>query len=198
MQYGDDQSDCGPLLEAALFAGEQHRTQTRKDAGKTPYINHLVAVAAVLGTYGRVNDHATLMAAYLRDTIEDTGACGDTLEERFRADVRRLVEEVSDDKSLPKEERKRRQIAHAPSLSHRAKQLKLADLTCNVEDVALRPAGAGHLTADAIICVGPSKSSWVVAASTPVWKRDSTPSWLTPSVKLAPPSFGIAPNHSRT
>jgi guanosine-3',5'-bis(diphosphate) 3'-pyrophosphohydrolase len=56
------------------------------------------------------------MAAYLHDTIEDTGVRGETLEAQFGSDVRRLVEEVSDDKSLEKDERKRLQIAHAPSL----------------------------------------------------------------------------------
>jgi len=116
VRHGDDQSGFGPLLEAVLFAAEQHRTQVRKDAAKTPYINHPVAVAAVLGTYGRVNDRAMLMAAYLHDTIEDTGVRGETLEAQFGSDVRRLVEEVSDDKSLEKDERKRLQIAHAPSL----------------------------------------------------------------------------------
>ena len=46
------------------------------------------------------------------------------------------VEEVTDDKSLPKDERKRLQVEHAPAISPRAKQLKLADKICNVRDLA--------------------------------------------------------------
>ena len=47
--------------------------------------------------------------------------------------------EVSDDKSLPKAERKRLQIVHAPHQSVLAKQLKLADKICNIRDVIFHP-----------------------------------------------------------
>ena len=50
-----------------------------------------------------------------------------------------IVAEVTDDKSLPKAERKRRQIAHAPQLSNAAKLVKLADKLCNVTDIVERP-----------------------------------------------------------
>ena len=50
------------------------------------------------------------------------------------------MEEVTDDKSLPKAERKRLQIEHAPSLSEGAKQIKLADKIANIFDVAFAPA----------------------------------------------------------
>jgi (p)ppGpp synthase/HD superfamily hydrolase len=40
---------------------------------------------------------------------------------------------------LPKEERKRLQVEHAPSLSHRARTVKLADKTCNLRDVVEDP-----------------------------------------------------------
>ena len=47
--------------------------------------------------------------------------------------------EVTDDKSLPKLERKRLQIATAPKKSRRAKLLKLADATSNVRTLAVDP-----------------------------------------------------------
>ena len=56
-----------------------------------------------------------------------------------RAEVRRVVEEVTDDKRLPKAERKRLQIEHAPHLSARAKQIKLADKISNVRGVTQAP-----------------------------------------------------------
>ncbi len=50
-------------------------------------------------------------AAVLHDTIEDTATTGDELEREFGGEVRRVVEELSDDKSLPKMERKRLQVS---------------------------------------------------------------------------------------
>ncbi|MFM1891865.1 MAG: hypothetical protein RLZ44_942 [Pseudomonadota bacterium] len=53
--------------------------------------------------------------------------------------IRRIVEEVTDDMRLPKAERKRLQIEHAPRLSPAARQVKLADKICNLRDVADHP-----------------------------------------------------------
>ena len=53
-----------------------------------------------------------------------------------------VIEEVSDDKSLPSEERKRLQIAHAPHASREAKLVKLADKLYNLRDLERsRPVG---------------------------------------------------------
>ena len=43
-----------------------------------------------------------------------------------------IVAEVTDDKSLEKQERKQLQIAHAPHSSHQAKLVKLADKLYNL------------------------------------------------------------------
>ena len=58
----------------------------------------------------------TLLAAILHDTIEDTETTTHELEERFRNEVRDLVLEVTDDKQLPKAERKRLQVKRSPPL----------------------------------------------------------------------------------
>jgi guanosine-3',5'-bis(diphosphate) 3'-pyrophosphohydrolase len=47
--------------------------------------------------------------------------------------------EVTDDKSLPKEDRKRLQVEHAPHLSSEAKQIKLGDKISNIKDVTDNP-----------------------------------------------------------
>jgi hypothetical protein len=47
------------------------------------------------------------------------------------------VEELTDDKSLPKRQRKRLQIEHAPHLSICAKQIKIEDKVCNLGDITL-------------------------------------------------------------
>jgi len=126
------------LLRAALFAAERHSTQRRKDEAASPYINHPLAVAEVMARHG-VSDPVALQAALLHDTIEDTEATAADLEREFGPEVVGVVLEVSDDKSLPKEERKRLQVEHAPKLSERAKLVKLGDKICNVVDVASNP-----------------------------------------------------------
>ena len=80
---------------------------------------------------------ATLCAALLHDTIEDTETTPEELEEQFSAEIRRIVQEVTDDKALPKAERKRLQIEHASELSHRARLVKLADKISNLRDLTL-------------------------------------------------------------
>ena len=71
-------------------------------------------MATILATRGGVADLPTLMAAVLHDTIEDTETWAEELEAGFGPEVRALVLEVTDDKRLPKAERKRLQIEHAP------------------------------------------------------------------------------------
>lgn len=127
------------LLKAIAFAATKHRHQRRKDAEASPYINHPIAVATVLAAEGGVSDEATLIAAALHDTVEDTETTLEELAEQFGSEVAGLVGEVTDNKSLQKIERKRLQIEHAPNLSLRAKQLKIADKICNVRDVTDAP-----------------------------------------------------------
>ncbi len=130
------QVDPARLLKALAFAADKHRDQRRKDAGASPYINHCIVVATVLALEGGVTDQELLIAAILHDTAEDTRTTFAELEECFGAAVAALVREVTDDKALPKAERKRLQIANAAGLSGRAKQLKIADKICNIRDVS--------------------------------------------------------------
>lgn len=51
-----------------------------------------------------------IQAAVLHDTVEDTDTTFEELEAKFGAEVCQIVREVSDDKSLPKMERKRLQV----------------------------------------------------------------------------------------
>ena len=74
-------------------------------------------------------------AAILHDTIEDTETSPQELEDYFGQQVRLLVQEVTDDKSLPKQERKRLQVEHAPNTSTPGKLIKLGDKICNVSQI---------------------------------------------------------------
>ena len=127
------------LMEATLFAAEKHRDQRRKDARKTPYINHPIAVVNLLANVGQITDLETLQAGMLHDTVEDTDTSPEELEERFGFGVCSLVLEVTDDKGLEKQERKRLQVEHAPHLSPRAKTIKVADKIANVSDLLNSP-----------------------------------------------------------
>lgn len=121
------------------FSAERHRNQRRKDEQASPYINHPSEVANILWSIGDIYDSTTIIAALLHDTIEDTTTTHEEIRDNFGEDVLSLVLEVSDDKSLSKQERKLKQIEKASSLSLRAKQLKLADKICNVSDIANLP-----------------------------------------------------------
>src|SRR3954468_20331730 len=127
------------LLKALAFAAHKHRDQRRKDAEASPYINHPIALADVLVNEGGVTDFEVLCAALLHDTVEDTATTHEELVDAFGSRIARIVAEVTDDKDLPKEERKRLQIEHAPHLSREAKLVKLADKLCNLRDVSERP-----------------------------------------------------------
>lgn len=135
----DTQTEVALVLRAASFAAHKHRSQKRKGADGLPYITHPLDVASELAGTGGVTDVTILVAALLHDTVEDTGTSPEELEKEFGRGVRLLVAEVSDDKSLPKDERKRLQIEHAASASAAAKQIKLGDKICNVRDVTRDP-----------------------------------------------------------
>ena len=133
------------LLKALAFAAHKHRDQRRKDAGASPYINHPIALADVLVNEGGVHDVEVICAALLHDTVEDTATTHEELVNAFGARIARIVAEVTDDKRLPKAERKRLQIEHAPHVSREAKLVKLADKICNLRDVADRPPAGWDL-----------------------------------------------------
>lgn len=123
------------VFDALKFAAHKHRDQRRKGASAAPYVNHIIEVTETLIDVGQVRDTALICAALLHDTVEDTDATDAEVRERFGEEVADLVAEVSDDKSLPKADRKRLQVEHAPHKSPRAKLLKLADKICNVRDL---------------------------------------------------------------
>jgi (p)ppGpp synthase/HD superfamily hydrolase len=123
------------ILRALSFAAERHSDQRRKGAGRPPFINHAIEVASILATIGGVTDAVTLQAALLHDTLEDTDTSAAELEELFGPLVRQIVDEVTDDISLSRADRKRSQVASAPRLSSRARLIRLADKISNVRAV---------------------------------------------------------------
>lgn len=129
----------GNLLNVIHFSAFKHRDQRRRDQARSPYINHPIEVARLLWEGGGVRDEATLAAAILHDTIEDTDTAPEEIRQAFGEEVLGLVQEVTDNRSLPKQRRKQLQIEHAPHLSHKAKLIKLADKISNVNDLLHSP-----------------------------------------------------------
>jgi (p)ppGpp synthase/HD superfamily hydrolase len=132
-------SDLVQVMRAADYAARQHVAQRRKGERADPYVNHLTEVGAMLAEATGGADPVLVAGGLLHDTLEDTDAVYEDLVQRFGTEVAALVAEVTDDKSLPKEERKRLQIAKAPGLSRRAKLLKLADKTSNLRALVHSP-----------------------------------------------------------
>lgn len=127
------------LLKAAWFAAEKHTDQRRKNPAATPYINHPIEVAEHLSRVGNVSDEDILIAALLHDTIEDTETTEQEIRDAFGDAVLLLVLECTDDKRLEKAERKRLQVVNSPHKSSGAKQIKIADKTCNLKSILAEP-----------------------------------------------------------
>ena len=119
------------ISEAAELAAHRHNGMARKGRGNEPYINHLAAVANLLATATDGADAELVAAGWLHDSIEDTDTTREELAQRFSARIASLVVECTDDMSLPKAERRQKQIEDAPHKSPGAKLIKIADKISN-------------------------------------------------------------------
>lgn len=128
------------LFARALdFAARKHVHQRRKGELAEPYVNHLSDVARLLAEATKGEDITLVIAGLLHDTIEDTETTFAELAKEFGAEVAELVSEVTDDKTLPKAERKRLQVETAAKKSARARMIKLADKTSNLHSMIASP-----------------------------------------------------------
>ena len=97
----------------------------------------------LLATTAVEPDAYLVAAGCLHDTIEDTRTTKEELEKEFGRFVSDIVLEVTDDKSLPKETRKRLQIATTAGKSREARLLKqMVSLTTPCDRMAPGEAGA--------------------------------------------------------
>ena len=126
------------LLDAAHYATIRHHGQVRQGSADVPYAAHVLDVARRLAAV-HPDDEVLLLGALLHDVFEDTEGSEDEIRERFGAEVAALVMEVTDDKALPKAERKRLQEVHVRHASDRAKRLKMADKASNLATIARTP-----------------------------------------------------------
>jgi (p)ppGpp synthase/HD superfamily hydrolase len=120
------------VSEAADFAARRHSGMARKGRGNEPYVNHLAEVANLLAIATDGTDAELVAAGWLHDTIEDTETTREELAQNFSKRVAALVVEVTDDMTLPKDQRRQQQIIDAPNKSSGAKLIKIADKISNI------------------------------------------------------------------
>lgn len=127
---------------ALLYATHVHGGQVRKGTS-TPYVAHLLAVAATVLEYGGDEDLA--VAALLHDSVEDQGGAArlDDIRNRFGDPVARIVEACSDSlantaKGEPKAdwlERKKAYIAKLRRVDEDILWVSLADKVHNARTI---------------------------------------------------------------
>jgi len=127
------------LIERAeRFARVCHAGQCRKGAAKEPYTIHLEEVSSLVEAWG--GSEEAIAAAWLHDTVEDCPPIShEDLFAEFGDRVANFVAELTDDKSLPKPNRKELQIENAAKKTPEAALVKLADKTSNVGAIAEPP-----------------------------------------------------------
>jgi (p)ppGpp synthase/HD superfamily hydrolase len=123
--------------EALLYASRLHRDQTRKGTD-TPYVTHLLAVAAIVGENGGTEDE--VVAALLHDSPEDRGG-KETLREirkRFGERVAEIVDGCTDTYEDPKPEwrpRKEAYVAHIATAPTSVRLVSAADKLHNARSI---------------------------------------------------------------
>ncbi len=127
-----------PRFEDALvFAARLHAAQTRKGSG-TPYIAHLLSVAALVLEQGGDEDLA--IAALLHDAIEDQGgaATREAIRARFGDRVTAVVDGCTDADTQPKppwRARKEAYLAHLPAAPPEVRLVSAADKLHNARAI---------------------------------------------------------------
>lgn len=134
------------LDDALAFVAERFRQKSRK-CSPIPYLSHLLAVTALVMEHGGEADE--MIAAALHDYLEDIpGASFGELEQRFGANVARLVDALSDSKDAtqhkaPWQERKRGYLAHLRNAGHDVKLVSACDKLHNARSIVADQRRAG-------------------------------------------------------
>ena len=138
------------LNRAYVYAMRAHGAQRR--ASGDPYFSHPLQVAAIL-TDLKLDD-ATIAAALLHDTIEDTDATRAEIDRLFGPDIGALVEGLTKLKKLDlvskeaKQAENLRKLLLAIADDVRVLLIKLADRLHNMRTLAHRPPEARRRTAE--------------------------------------------------
>jgi len=125
------------VVKAKKFACEKHKNQKRKD-GITPFTEHLEGVVNRLKNLG-ISNQDILCTAWLHDTIEDTDATFDEINEIFGNSISVLVLSLTKDSELSKKQREAQYIQQLKDSTLQAKIIKFCDISANLKDIANAP-----------------------------------------------------------
>jgi (p)ppGpp synthase/HD superfamily hydrolase len=117
---------------AMAFSAARHSGQHAEGMPERPFLEHLVEVATLVAEATSGNDPSAVAAALLHEVLARTETTHAELVSLFGQEIAAAVVELSDETSLAEDERRRRQSECAPTLSARAKIIRLADSTSNL------------------------------------------------------------------
>lgn len=121
------------LIEKALtIAAQAHANQVRKHDG-SPYIVHPIMVSRILEEYGF--DEEVVVAGLVHDVLEDSSITEAELRAELEDRVVDAVTAVTEDKSLPWEERKEKYVLAVAASGEDARAVSLADKVHNARNL---------------------------------------------------------------
>lgn len=122
------------IQKAMAFAIKAHQGQERKYTGE-PYWKHLAEVAGIVASCPSV-DVEMIAAAWLHDTVEDTGVSLDDIEREFGFGVAVMVSGLTDsEEGANRAERKQKARDRLRDCSGRIQTIKCADLISNTASI---------------------------------------------------------------
>ncbi len=125
------------VLLAAQMAVRAHHGQKRKRS-EDPYVVHPFRVAERLLTHplpAEADRRVSILAAILHDVLEDTDMPRERIVEAFGEPVALVVDELTQDASLPKAERRSKMIEGCGSYSLEGRLVKLSDRWDNLTEI---------------------------------------------------------------
>lgn len=130
-------------MDAIALASRLHRNHFRHGDDQTPYVSHLFSTAIMLSHIGL--DEDTIIAGLMHDSIEDLpnyyyedllADCGE--------EVARLVAQVSEDHTLPYQEKKLKYLDQIRNGNHQVLAISLADKIHNASTYHTLPIEKRH------------------------------------------------------
>ncbi len=121
------------LEEVIKFAKEKHKNQKRKFS-KLPYFIHPKRIAEKIKQI--TNNINIIATAYLHDTIEDTNATYEEINQLFGKEIADLVKELTSDNIEVKKMGKKKYLTQKMNkMSENAFLVKLVDRLDNIKDI---------------------------------------------------------------
>jgi len=136
----NNNTKIGLVEKAVRVSVVAHSGQTRK-GDNLPYIIHPFMVALKLAKY-KFPD-TVIAAALTHDVLEDTDFGEEKLKQELNSEVLEIVKAVTNDDSLPWEEKKKKYVETVRNGSEGAKAVAVADKIHNLESLMIAHAEQG-------------------------------------------------------